>query len=158
MGGVSVDTLLERVEAEAEHVVASCDGGYTTNLPLEAVAGGRAWAAFAYDGAPLEPAHGGPARLLVPHLYFGATAFVERVAELLVDAGHEPERVPHRALRAVELSTRRRTGWTRTGTRRATGPRPAASPGEGAAPGANVRWRRAPDLPLRHRDPQGAAA
>ena len=72
--GVSVDTLLEGIETEAEHVVAFCDGGYTTNLPLEDVTGGKAWVAFAYDGAPLEPAHGGPARLLVPHLYFWKSA------------------------------------------------------------------------------------
>ena len=72
--GVSVDALLEGVETEAEHVVAFCDGGYTTNLPLEDVTGGKAWVAFAYDGAPLEPAHGGPARLLVPHLYFWKSA------------------------------------------------------------------------------------
>ena len=72
--GVSVDTLLEGVETEAEHVVAYCDGGYTTNLPLEDVTGGKAWVAFEYGGAPLEPEHGGPARLLVPHLYFWKSA------------------------------------------------------------------------------------
>ena len=72
--GVSVDTLLEGVETEAEHVVASCDGGYTTNLPLEDVTGGKAWVAFGYDGEPLDPEHGGPARLLVPHLYFWKSA------------------------------------------------------------------------------------
>jgi DMSO/TMAO reductase YedYZ molybdopterin-dependent catalytic subunit len=72
--GVSVDTLLEGVETSAEYVVAFCDGDYTTNLPLEDVSGGKAWVAFAYDGAPLEPEHGGPARLLVPHLYFWKSA------------------------------------------------------------------------------------
>ena len=72
--GVSVDTLLDGVDTEAEHVVAHCYGGYTTNLPLEDVTGGRAWVAYAYDGAPLEPEHGGPARLLVPHLYFWKSA------------------------------------------------------------------------------------
>jgi DMSO/TMAO reductase YedYZ molybdopterin-dependent catalytic subunit len=40
--GVSVDTLLDGVETAAEHVLAFCDGGYTTNLPLEDVTGGRA--------------------------------------------------------------------------------------------------------------------
>src|ERR671925_1700587 len=49
--GVSVDTLLEEVEHDAEYVLAFCDGGYTTNLPLEDVTGGRAWVAFAYEGA-----------------------------------------------------------------------------------------------------------
>src|SRR5687768_18584197 len=46
------------------------DGGYTTNMPLYDVTGGKAWIAFGYDGKPLDPEHGGPARLLVPHLYF----------------------------------------------------------------------------------------
>jgi DMSO/TMAO reductase YedYZ molybdopterin-dependent catalytic subunit len=72
--GVSVDTLLDGVETAAEHVVAFCDGGYTTNLPLEDVTGGRAWVAYEYDGEPLDPEHGGPARLLVPHLYFWKSA------------------------------------------------------------------------------------
>jgi DMSO/TMAO reductase YedYZ molybdopterin-dependent catalytic subunit len=72
--GVSLDTLLEGVRSSARFVVAYCDGGYTTNLPLEAVTGGSAWVAFGYDGAPLEPEHGGPARLLVPALYFWKSA------------------------------------------------------------------------------------
>jgi DMSO/TMAO reductase YedYZ molybdopterin-dependent catalytic subunit len=72
--GVSVDTLLAEVEHEAPYVLAFCDGGYTTNLPLEDVTGGKAWVAFAYDGEPLDPEHGGPARLLVPHLYFWKSA------------------------------------------------------------------------------------
>jgi DMSO/TMAO reductase YedYZ molybdopterin-dependent catalytic subunit len=72
--GVSVDTLLEGVETSAEYVLAFCDGGYTTNLPLEDVTGGKAWVAFGYDGEPLDPEHGGPARLLVPHLYFWKSA------------------------------------------------------------------------------------
>ena len=49
-------------------------GGYTTNLPLEDLLDGKAWVAYAYDGEPLEPEHGGPARLLVPHLYFWKSA------------------------------------------------------------------------------------
>ena len=65
--GVSVDTLLEGVETAAEYVTAFSDGDYTTNLPLEDVTGGKAWVAYAYEGEPLEPEHGGPARLLVPH-------------------------------------------------------------------------------------------
>lgn len=72
--GVSVDTLLEGVETEAEYVSAFCDGGYTTNLPLEDVTGGQAWIAHTFDGEPLAPEHGGPARLLVPHLYFWKSA------------------------------------------------------------------------------------
>jgi DMSO/TMAO reductase YedYZ molybdopterin-dependent catalytic subunit len=41
---------------------------------LEEVTDGKAWVAFAYDGEPLEPEHGGPARMLVPHLYFWKSA------------------------------------------------------------------------------------
>jgi DMSO/TMAO reductase YedYZ molybdopterin-dependent catalytic subunit len=72
--GVSVDTLLEGVETDAPYVTAWSDGDYTTNLPLEDLTGGRAWVAHTYDGEPLEPEHGGPARLLVPHLYFWKSA------------------------------------------------------------------------------------
>jgi DMSO/TMAO reductase YedYZ molybdopterin-dependent catalytic subunit len=72
--GVSVDTLLEAAGAEAPYVLAFCDGGYTTNLPTEDVTGGKAWVAYVYDGEPLDPEHGGPARLLVPHLYFWKSA------------------------------------------------------------------------------------
>jgi DMSO/TMAO reductase YedYZ molybdopterin-dependent catalytic subunit len=72
--GVSMDTLLDGIETSAEYVVQYSDGGYTTNLPLEDVMGGRAWVAFGYDGEPLEPEHGGPARMLVPHLYFWKSA------------------------------------------------------------------------------------
>jgi len=72
--GVSVDTLLEAIEHDARYVLAFSDGGYTTNLPIEDVTDGKAWVAFAYGGEPLEPEHGGPARLLVPHLYFWKSA------------------------------------------------------------------------------------
>jgi DMSO/TMAO reductase YedYZ molybdopterin-dependent catalytic subunit len=72
--GVSVDTLFEGVAPSGQFIVATCDGGYTTNLPLADVTGGRAWVVWAYDGRPLEPEHGGPARLLVPHLYFWKSA------------------------------------------------------------------------------------
>jgi DMSO/TMAO reductase YedYZ molybdopterin-dependent catalytic subunit len=72
--GISLDTLLDQVETAAEFAVAYCDGGYTTNLPIEDLTGGRAWIAFEYDGRPLDPEHGGPARLLVPHLYLWKSA------------------------------------------------------------------------------------
>lgn len=72
--GVSVDTLLDGVETSAQYVLAFSDGGYTTNLPLEDATGGKAWVAFRYNDEPLEPEHGGPARLLVPHLYFWKSA------------------------------------------------------------------------------------
>jgi DMSO/TMAO reductase YedYZ molybdopterin-dependent catalytic subunit len=72
--GISVDTLLDGVETAAEYITAFSDGGYTSNLALEDVTGGKAWIAFNFGGEPLEPQHGGPARLLVPHLYFWKSA------------------------------------------------------------------------------------
>ena len=72
--GVSVDTLLEDVATEAEYLTARCDGGYTTNLALEDVTDGQAWVVHDFEGDPLESEHGGPARLLVPHLYFWKSA------------------------------------------------------------------------------------
>jgi DMSO/TMAO reductase YedYZ molybdopterin-dependent catalytic subunit len=72
--GVSVEVLLAEIDTAAEHVLAFCDGGYTTNLPLADVLDGQAWVAYGFDGEDLEPEHGGPARLLVPHLYFWKSA------------------------------------------------------------------------------------
>ena len=74
--GVSVDTLLAIANPSpaASHVLAFSHTGYTTNLPLADVTGGRAWVVWEYDGAPLPVEHGGPARLLVPHLYFWKSA------------------------------------------------------------------------------------
>jgi DMSO/TMAO reductase YedYZ molybdopterin-dependent catalytic subunit len=85
--GVPVDALLDGVESEAEFVTAWCDGGYTTNVPLEDLVGGRAWVAYEYGGEPLEPEHGGPARLLVPHLYFWKSAKWLRGLTLTVEDG-----------------------------------------------------------------------
>jgi DMSO/TMAO reductase YedYZ molybdopterin-dependent catalytic subunit len=70
--GVSLDTLFERagLQPEATHVVAWSVTGYTTNLPLEHVTGGKAWLVWEHEGRPLPPPHGGPVRMLVPHLYF----------------------------------------------------------------------------------------
>jgi DMSO/TMAO reductase YedYZ molybdopterin-dependent catalytic subunit len=74
--GVSVDTLLEAMEIDprAHFVMAYSDGGYTTNLPLDDIRGGKAFIGFQYRGKPLAPEHGGPARLVVPHLYFWKSA------------------------------------------------------------------------------------
>jgi DMSO/TMAO reductase YedYZ molybdopterin-dependent catalytic subunit len=72
--GVSLDVLLDGVSHDAGYALAFSDGGYTTNLPLEDLTGGRAWVAFEYEGGPLPAEHGGPARLLVPHLYFWKSA------------------------------------------------------------------------------------
>ncbi|HEX3873397.1 MAG TPA: sulfite oxidase-like oxidoreductase [Solirubrobacteraceae bacterium] len=80
--GVSVDVLLDRLETTAAYVSAFSDGGYTTNLPLADLTGGKAWVAFGYGGDPLDPEHGGPARLLVPHLYFWKSAKWVRGLEL----------------------------------------------------------------------------
>ena len=83
--GVSVDTLLDGIDTSAEFVTAWSDGGYTTNLPLEDVTEGKTWVAFAYDDEPLEPEHGGPARLLVPHLYFWKSAKWVRGLTMMAD-------------------------------------------------------------------------
>jgi DMSO/TMAO reductase YedYZ molybdopterin-dependent catalytic subunit len=72
--GVSLDTLLADVETAADFVMVTSYGGYTTNMPLEDLLEGRAWVAHQYDGEHLAPEHGGPARLLVPHLYLWKSA------------------------------------------------------------------------------------
>jgi DMSO/TMAO reductase YedYZ molybdopterin-dependent catalytic subunit len=83
--GVPVDVLLDEVDTSAEFVMAFSDGGYTTNLPLADVTDGRAWVVFSFDGEPLAPEHGGPARLLVPHLYFWKSAKWLRGLRLMAD-------------------------------------------------------------------------
>ena len=83
--GVSVDTLFANVEHDAAYVLVFADGGYTTNLPIEDVMDGKAWVATGYDGEPLDPEHGGPARLLVPHLYFWKSAKWLRGLELKLE-------------------------------------------------------------------------
>ena len=74
--GVSVDELLALAQPlpTATHVLATSTTGYTTNLPIEDVSDGRAWVAWAHEGQALTPEHGGPVRLLVPHLYFWKSA------------------------------------------------------------------------------------
>jgi len=52
-GGVSVDTLLDGAEPRGDYVVQYSYGGYSTNLPLEDVTGGKAWVAYAFGGEPL---------------------------------------------------------------------------------------------------------
>ncbi len=81
--GVSLDTLLEDVETAADFALVHSYGGYTTNLPLEDLLDGQAWVAFEYDGDALAAEHGGPARLLVPHLYFWKSAKWVRGLDLL---------------------------------------------------------------------------
>ncbi|MFV0137590.1 sulfite oxidase-like oxidoreductase [Streptomyces sp. HMX87] len=71
-GGVSLDAFLRAAGPlpAATHAVAYAHTGYSANLPLADLTGGRAWIVWEYDGRPLAPEHGGPARLVVPHLYF----------------------------------------------------------------------------------------
>ena len=72
--GVSLDTLFADVETSYDYTMAHSYGGYTTNVPLDDLLDGKAWIAFEFDGEPLDPEHGGPARLLIPHLYFWKSA------------------------------------------------------------------------------------
>ena len=80
--GVSIDTLLSGLVTSAGFALVRSYGGYTTNLPLKDLTGGKAWVAHLYDAEPLPPEHGGPARLLVPHLYFWKSAKWVRGLEL----------------------------------------------------------------------------
>ena len=86
--GVSIDTLLENAQTSAEYVIQYSDGGYTTNVPLADVTGGKAWIVYEYDGEPLEAEHGGPARMLLPHLYFWKSA--KWIRELRLQSEDEP--------------------------------------------------------------------
>ncbi|WP_053205938.1 sulfite oxidase-like oxidoreductase [Jiangella muralis] len=81
--GVSLDLLMEDVDTTADYALAHCYGGYTTNLPLEDLLDGRAWVVYEFDGSELAPQHGGPARLLVPHLYFWKSAKWVRGLQLM---------------------------------------------------------------------------
>jgi DMSO/TMAO reductase YedYZ molybdopterin-dependent catalytic subunit len=84
--GVSIDTLLADVETAAEYALVHSYGGYTTNLPLEDLQDGKAWIAYEYEGEPVPAEHGGPARLLVPHLYLWKSAkWVRGISLLTVD-------------------------------------------------------------------------
>jgi DMSO/TMAO reductase YedYZ molybdopterin-dependent catalytic subunit len=69
-----MDTILDGVETAAEFAMIFSDGGYTTNLPLDDLMDKKAWVVFEYDSQPLHPEHGGPVRLLVPHLYLWKSA------------------------------------------------------------------------------------
>jgi DMSO/TMAO reductase YedYZ molybdopterin-dependent catalytic subunit len=72
--GVSLDTLFEHAEPLDAYAMAYSFGGYTTNLAIEDLTDGRAWIVTEHEGEPLAREHGGPARLLVPHLYFWKSA------------------------------------------------------------------------------------
>jgi len=72
--GVSIDTLIAQVQPMSEFAMGYSHGGYTTNLMLADLTGGKAWIVTQHEGEPLPREHGGPARLLVPHLYFWKSA------------------------------------------------------------------------------------
>jgi DMSO/TMAO reductase YedYZ molybdopterin-dependent catalytic subunit len=72
--GVSLDTILDEIETDAEYAMVRSYGDYTTNLPLADLRNNQAWIAFRFDHEDLAPEHGGPARLLVPHLYLWKSA------------------------------------------------------------------------------------
>jgi len=75
-GGVSLDPLLAAAEPlpEAAYAFVTSTTGYTTNLPLDELRGGKAWLVWTHEGKPLPREHGGPVRLLVPRLYFWKSA------------------------------------------------------------------------------------
>jgi DMSO/TMAO reductase YedYZ molybdopterin-dependent catalytic subunit len=72
--GVSLDTLLADTKTDASYTLVRSYGDYTTNVPLKDLLNKQAWIAFRYDDQDLAPEHGGPARLLVPHLYLWKSA------------------------------------------------------------------------------------
>ncbi len=72
--GFSLDMLLAIAKPHGLYLLAFCDGGYVTNLPLADVMGNKAWIVDTYDSAPLPLEHGGPVRLLIPHLYYWKSA------------------------------------------------------------------------------------
>lgn len=75
--GVMIDDVLAAAGFEAPptgFTLAHAFDGYATNVPAADLIDGKAMVATAYDGAPITPDHGGPARLLVPHLYFWKSA------------------------------------------------------------------------------------
>ena len=80
--GVALDTLFAHVESAADYALVHSYGGYTTNLPVADLLDGQSWVVYEYDGEPLHPEHGGPARLLVPHLYLWKSAKWVRAIEL----------------------------------------------------------------------------
>jgi len=86
--GVTIDALLAAAglaQAPADFIMAHSEGGYSTNLPVEDLIAGKAMIATHFDGEPLAPEHGGPARLLVPHLYFWKSAKWVRRIEFIDD-------------------------------------------------------------------------
>jgi DMSO/TMAO reductase YedYZ molybdopterin-dependent catalytic subunit len=73
-GGISMDLLLGEAEPLGAFAMVYSYGGYTTNLAIEDLTDGKAWIVTEHEGDPLPREHGGPARLLIPHLYFWKSA------------------------------------------------------------------------------------
>ena len=126
--GVSLDTLLADVETAADYALVHSYGGYTTNLPLEDLLDGKAWVAYEFDGDELHPEHGGPARLLVPHLYFWKSAKWVRGIELMLEddpgllgAARLPRLRRPMARAAIPGGLSARRAWRRGPARRAPG-------------------------------------
>jgi DMSO/TMAO reductase YedYZ molybdopterin-dependent catalytic subunit len=88
--GVRIRDLFERagVDPSATYVIEHAEFGYTTNVPLADITTDNSIVAYAHDGAPLEPVHGGPVRVVIPHLYFWKSA--KWVRELELVAGDRP--------------------------------------------------------------------
>jgi len=86
--GIPLDAIFDKVETERDFVMQYSYGGYTTNLPLEDLLDGKAWVVSEFEGEPLDPEHGGPARLLVPHLYFWKSA--KWIRGLIMQDNDEP--------------------------------------------------------------------
>jgi DMSO/TMAO reductase YedYZ molybdopterin-dependent catalytic subunit len=74
--GVSLDHLLQlaNVSSSATHLIAHSYDGYTTNIPLSRITNSQSLIAISYAGQPISAVHGGPARLVIPHLYFWKSA------------------------------------------------------------------------------------
>jgi DMSO/TMAO reductase YedYZ molybdopterin-dependent catalytic subunit len=72
--GVSMDTIMANVDTAADFALVHSYGGYTTNVPLEDLLDGQAWLVHQFEGEDLPSEHGGPARMIVPHLYFWKSA------------------------------------------------------------------------------------
>lgn len=83
MAGRLLDVLLANVESGAEYALVRSYGDYTTNIPVEDLLDGKAWIVHRFDDEELPAEHGGPARLLVPHLYFWKSAKWVRGIQLL---------------------------------------------------------------------------
>ena len=86
--GVPLDAIFDQVETSRDFVMEHSYGGYTTNVPLEDLLDGKAWIVSEFEGEPLDPEHGGPARLLVPHLYFWKSA--KWIRGLVMQENDEP--------------------------------------------------------------------